>query len=147
MRKDWDIGRFDDIVETADPSLLQSVWEAICSTPAASAIAVYQANASYAPHRFESMARQRLTGTQSPTNGRGLLLPQNLTLEELPEGWRQPPAGSLAAVLPFGADAAKRREEDALKPVAAKQLGIDLQDVELLRKPGLQASPQTRSAS
>ncbi|MEQ7845827.1 sacsin N-terminal ATP-binding-like domain-containing protein [Nocardioides kribbensis] len=134
VRKDWDIAKFDEIVETADPVLLKSVWEAICSAPAANAVAVYRANASYSSHRFDSLARQRLTGTAWIPTATGLVLPQNLTLEDLPAGWRQPPAGSLASVLPFGADAAKRREEEEFKPFAAKQLGIDLEDVELLKE-------------
>jgi hypothetical protein len=135
VRRDWDISKFDAVVVTADPTLLRSVWDAISSTPAARAVATYQANGSYAAHKFDSLAFQRLTATAWIPSGDGeLKRPGQLTLDQLPPDWSTPAPGSLAASLPFGVDAARQEQQESLKPVYASKLGIELADAELIKE-------------
>lgn len=134
-RIDWDISNFVAVVETGDPTLLRSLWEEISAAPTARAVAIYQANASYNQYRFDSLALQKLAGSAwIPSHHGELQRPRNVTLDELPADWQKPPVGSLAAALPFGADAAKQEEHEAAKPAFAQQLGIELEDVELLKE-------------
>lgn len=135
VRRDWDIGKFDSVVATGDPELLRSLWNAISSAPAAQAVALYQANASYSAHRFDSLALQRLTEAAWIPSGDGeVKRPRDVTLDQLPADWPRPAPGSLAGALPFGADAARQDQQAALKPHYARQLGIDLEDVELVKE-------------
>ena len=126
--------KFDEIVETADPVLLRSVWEAICSAPAANAVAVYWANASY-NSTIRLPCAQRLDGTAwIPDRSRPRPAAEPNSggapggLEAAPISGRWPPSCPSVPMLP---SVARKRH---FKPVAAKQLGIDLEDVELLKE-------------
>ncbi|MEV0686624.1 hypothetical protein AB0I35_22405 [Nocardia sp. NPDC050378] len=135
IKQDYDIIDFDAVVAAGDDTLLRSLWDAVSAAPKEWSTAKYRPNASYTAHEFASRAVQRLTSTAwIPSNSGQLRHPQNITLDHLPSGWPKPTSGSLAATLPFGTDAARHAEQAADKPTYASKLGIDLEDVELLRE-------------
>ena len=63
-----------------------------------------------------------------------LRLPRELELQELRDDWRQPAEDSLVHKLGFGAEAALQDERAAAKPHYAEQLGIGLEDAELIKE-------------
>lgn len=134
-KRDWQIENLTEIVETGDPTLLQTLWDTIVDADATKALAVYRANRSARRHVFDSQLVQQLTSTAWLLDRDGQLrLPSEITLDELRDGWKSPGEASLAHKLNFGAVAARQEQREAAKPHHARQLGIDLEDVELLKE-------------
>lgn len=132
---DWRIEGLAGIVATADPTLLQLLWDTVVDAKSAKAVAVYQANRSAGRHVFDSQLRQQLMSTAWVLDRGGQLrTPRQMTLDEIHEGWRQPAEDSLAQKLGFGAEAALQEAREAAKPQLAEQLGIEMEDVELIRE-------------
>jgi hypothetical protein len=133
--RDWEINNLSDIVATADPTLLRTLWKAVVETPASRAVAVYQANRSAGRYTFESQLVQQLRSVAWVLDRAGRLrAPREISMDALPEEWERPSGDSLALEVGFGADADRQEQRQAMKPVYARQLGIDLDDVELLQE-------------
>ena len=132
---DWRIEHLEKIAATGDPSLLQTLWNSVVEAKATKASAIYQANRSATRHVFDSQLRQQLTSTAWVLDREGnLRRPREMTLEELPDGWRQPSADSLVHKLGFGALAAEKERLEVVKPQYAEQLGIGLGDAEVVKE-------------
>lgn len=135
VARDWQINGLAEIVETGDPTLLQTLWNSVVDADQAMASAVYQANRSAGRHIFGSRLVQQLTTTAWILDRYGeLKRPRQFALEELRNGWKQPSASSLIHKLGFGADAAQLEQFEAAKPFHAEQLGIEVEDAELLKE-------------
>ena len=133
-QRDWRIDHLEEIAATGDPSLLRTLWNAVVEAKAAMASAIYQANRSASRHVFDSQLRQQLASTAWVLDRDGeLRRPQEITLEEIPDGWPQPAEDSLVHKLGFGALAAEQEQLKAAKPHHAEQLGIDLKDADLIK--------------
>ncbi|GAA4837603.1 sacsin N-terminal ATP-binding-like domain-containing protein [Garicola koreensis] len=134
-RVDWGIERLDDIIETADHDLLRSLWNVVVLAPASKAIAIYQANASAQPHQITSQLAQTLTATPWVLNRDGdLKLPCEVSVDDLPDDWQAPARTSLIYKLSFGADAARRREQEEGVTEYFRQEGFDENAIEFLRE-------------
>lgn len=135
VTRDWRVSGLEEIVATADPTLLQTLWNTIVDSDQTFATAVYQANRSARCYAFESQLAQQLTKLPWILDREGVLkLPQQVSLAELRDGWKQPPANSLVLKLGFGAEAAQFEQIEAAKPFHAEQLGIEVEDAELLKE-------------
>lgn len=132
---DWRIEHLDDVVATADPTLMQVLWDTVVDAKGANASAIYQANRSAGRHVFDSQLRQQLVTTAWVLDRDGeLRLPREMALDEIREGWRQPAEDSLVHKLGFGTEAAQQEAREAARPHYAEQLGIELEDAELIRE-------------
>ena len=63
VTRDWRINGLAEIVETGDPTLLQTLWNTVTDADQTMASAVYQANRSAGRHMFASQLAQQLTTT------------------------------------------------------------------------------------
>lgn len=135
VTRDWQVNELAEIVETGDPTLLQTLWNTVVHADQTMASAVYQANRSAGRHVFGSQLAQQLTTTAWILDRDGeLKRPREVSFERLREGWKQPSANSLLYKLDFGADAAQLEQLEAAKPFHAEQLGIEVEDAELLKE-------------
>lgn len=135
VTRDWRINGLAEIVETGDPTLLQTLWNTVTDADQTMASAVYQANRSAGRHIFASQLAQQLTTTAWILDRYGeLKQPRQVAFEHIPDGWKQPAANSLVHKLGFGADAAQLEQLEAAKPFHAEQLGIEVEDAELLKE-------------
>lgn len=135
VTRDWQIDGLAEIVETGDPTLLQTLWNTVVDADQTVASAVYQANRSAGRHLFESQLVQQLTTTAWILDRYGeLKRSRQVSFEQLRNGWKQPSANSLLHKLCFGADAAQLEQFEAAKPFHAEQLGIEVEDAELLKE-------------
>lgn len=135
VTRDWQVNGLKEIVATGDPTLLQTLWNTIVDSDQTFATAIYQANRSAGRYAFESQLAQQLTRIPWILDREGeLKLPQQISLEELRDGWKHPPANSLVLKLGFGAEAAQLEQIEAAKPFHAEQLGIEVEDAELLKE-------------
>jgi len=135
VTRDWEINGLAEIVETGDPTLLQTLWNTVVDADHTMASAVYQANRSAGRHVFGSQLVQQLTTTAWILDRYGeLKRPRHVSFKQLRNGWKQPSANSLLHKLGFGGDAAQLEQFEAAKPFHAEQLGIEVEDAELLKE-------------
>ena len=135
MTRDWQINELAEIVATGDPTLLRTLWSTVVDADKSMASAVYQANRSVGRHVFGSQLAQQLTTTAWILDRYGeLKRPRQVSFEQLRDGWKQPSANSLLHKLGFGAHAAQLEQLEAAKPFYAEQLGIEVEDAELLKE-------------
>jgi hypothetical protein len=135
VTQDWSIRDWFGIVGSGDPVLLHALWDTVVDADQKLATAVYQANRSAERHAFESQLAQQLTTTPWIVTRDGeVRLPRQVSLDQLPDGWKHPSGKSLVHKLGFGADAAQVEELEAAKPFHAEQLGIEVEDADLLRE-------------
>jgi hypothetical protein len=135
VTRDWQVSGLAEIVATGDPTLLQTLWNTIVDSDQTIATAVYQANRSAGRYAFESQLAQQLTSIPWILDREGeLKLPRQISLAELRDGWKHPSANSLVLKLGLGAEAAQLEQIEAAKPFHAEQLGIEVEDAELLKE-------------
>jgi hypothetical protein len=134
-RVDWGIERLDDIVSTGDHDLLRSLWNVVVGAPTFKAVAVYQANGSAQRHQMTSQLAQTLTSTPWILDRFGdLKLPREVSIDDLPEDWPVPKSTSLLHRLDFGADAARRRQQEEGVTKYLREEGFEEDAIDLLRQ-------------
>jgi hypothetical protein len=104
--------------------LLRAAWDVVVRTPEHYAQAVFQLNASASPHPMRSQLAQRLDAAWVLDRHGQLRTPRSMTVEDLPPGWPEPPATSLAMAIGFGADARERDEVAQVRAERAREIGI-----------------------
>lgn len=135
QRSDWNIDRLDDIIEMGDHDLLRALWSTVVVAPAATAVAVYQANASAPRHPMMSQLARTLTSKPWVLNRDGdLKLPREVSVEELPDDWQVPQPTSLVYKLDFGADAVRRRRKQEGVADFLREEGLDEDSLDFLRQ-------------
>lgn len=137
IERDWEIEDLASIVHGSDPVLMRTLWESVVDAPAQYARAVFRANGSAPQHLIASRLVQQLNDRPWIVDRDGeRRRPQEITLDDLPRGWKVPDARSLARQLEFGADAKRRAIEEAAQPEYAEKLGITMHGVNILRQLG-----------
>lgn len=135
QRVDWGIERLEDIIQSADHGLLRALWNVVVTAPASKAIAIYQANGSAQRYQFDSQLAQTLTAKPWVLNRDGdLKLPSEVSVDDLPDDWQVPTRTSLVYKLNFGADAARRRQQEEGVTEYFRQEGLDENAIEFLRE-------------
>ncbi|MDK1361354.1 hypothetical protein QNO00_13905 [Arthrobacter sp. zg-Y1219] len=109
---DWDIENLDKIIATGDHNLIRTLWNTVVDTKADKATAIYRANKSAPSYSFYSQLVQKLKSKAWVLDGNGdLRLPNEVTIDGLPDDWERPSASSLVHKLDFGADLAERHQK------------------------------------
>jgi hypothetical protein len=135
INQDWKLENLESIAATADPALLETLWNTVANAKANLATAVYQANRSAGRHTFHSQLFQQLTTVPWVLGRDGEVHhPADITLDEIPSGWLRPAEDSLVQKLGFGFAAELEKAREEAKPQLAEQLGIELADAELLKE-------------
>jgi len=123
-KRDWDLPEFPRIVESGDPTMLRALWDLVVQSPGYYARAVFQLNASATSHPMRSQLAARLSGEWILDRDGVLRTPRSMTVEDLPSGWPEPTANSLALALGFGAEARERDEAAQARSQRALEMGI-----------------------
>lgn len=118
-----------DIVDTQHPALLRTLWESLVTEPASKAFARYRGNASSNEFAFESKLAQALKSVPWVFARDGdVRLPKELLVDDLSDGWQEPPADSLLTAIGFGTrEKIAKAQRERLRADLVAQGGSDQQ--------------------
>ena len=137
--RDWTIPLFDEIVSSADETLLRSLWRVVVAAPADRADAHYRPNAARKLNVMRSQLLQKLTTVPWVLDRHGNLnIPENMTAADLDEHLQVPADSPLLTRAGFGRLAAAAQSRRVEADRAAQEFGFDTSDdlsrIGLLRK-------------
>jgi hypothetical protein len=133
IRRDWDLPELPTILNSKDSALLGTLWQFMIETPEHYRNATFQVNGSAPRYVLLSQLAQRLIDVPWVLDQSGKLrTAESMTIEELPEGWPEPPQGSLAMALGFGKESRERGEAALERRRRARDAGISVEFLDIL---------------
>ncbi|MCM8627676.1 hypothetical protein [Accumulibacter sp.] len=132
---DWEIPHLSEALKDPSVKLALLVWKTISDAPPTVLEAQFRPNQQYQTRRIpSSLALLLQRASWVPQNDGRFVRPADASRDLLPSGFTFDPGWNWLKAIHFGAAAAKKSEQHRQKQAVAEELGVSLDDIEMINQ-------------
>ncbi len=134
INRDYTIENLDELLKTPSKTLSQLIWSTMCSANSLVLEACFRPNAQYHTQKTKSsLVHALLSAMWIPTKEGRFSSPRAMTVENLPDEFIYNNTNGWLTAIGFGKEETQATEEYQEKLQNANQLGLDIEDIELIK--------------